>query len=555
MQAIVLNLSMKVVASMYVETVKSKRKGKTYTTVLIRETFREGGSIQHRTLANISKLPPANINLITEALSGKGEVRLDRMGTDSGKEFGGSFVFLELARNIGLDKLIYSRAEQWRRDALAMIVGRILWQGSKLSLTNMYMDTSLWELCGHAVNERPDVQESCYDVLDQLLLRQKAIQEKLVNKHLNNGCMVLYDITNIWLEGEYNNSNIAAYGLGKGGKHGYKQIAIGLIAGRDGCPVAVEVFRGNTSDQSTVWGQAQALAKTYGVNEVVLAGDRGMLTPKRIEEVNSLGFRTLTALTHPQMKKLLEKHNFQPSLFDEKNIVEVVDPEAESLRYMLCKNPETMRKEHATRRSLINVVTARLAEIAKVKRKRDPKSVCARVGRVFAKYRIEKFFSWDVGDRGELTFALNEEIMQAEEGLDGCYVVRADVPQNEMNKDDAVASYLALRHVEKAFRNLKTVALEMRPVYHKTDDRIRAHVFLCFLSYYLLWHAQRRLEPLFQNDGAGEQRRWSMAVVIERLKSLKNQQLLVAGIPVKQTISKPDQEQQEIMELLDVSWR
>jgi len=540
---------------MFVETVKSKRNGKTYTTVLVRESFREGGSVKHCTLANISKLPPASITLISEALSGKGDVRLDRLGTDSGKEFGGSYAFLELARDIGLDSLIYSRAEQWRRDALAMIVGRILWQGSKLSLTNMYMDTSLWELCGHSAGARPDVQESCYDVLDLLLSRQKAIQKKLASKHLSNGCMVLYDITNIWLEGEYDNSTIAAYGIGKGGKHGYKQIAIGLITGRDGCPVAVEVFRGNTSDQSTVWGQAQVLANTYGVSEIVLAGDRGMLTPKRIEEVNSLGFRTLTALTHPQMRHLLEKQNFQPSLFDETNIVEVVDAEAESLRHMLCKNPETMRKEHATRHSLINAVTAKLADIAKVKRKRDRNSVCARVGRVFAKYRIEKFFSWDVGDRGELSYTLNEDLVKTEEALDGCYVVRTDVPKNEMNKDETVAGYMALRHVEKAFRNLKTVALEMRPVYHKTDDRIRAHVFLCFLSYYLLWHAQQRLEPLFQKDGVGEQRRWSMAVVIERLKSLTTNQLLVAGIPVKQTTSVPDQEQQKIMELLGVSWR
>ena len=540
---------------MFVETIKSKRNGKTYSTVLIRESYRESGKIRHRTLANISKLPAASIKLVGEALSGKGEARFDQLSTSCSKEFGGSFAFLELARDIGLDTLIYSRAEQWRRDALAMIVGRILWQGSKLSLANMYMDTSLWDLCGHAAGTRPDVQESCYDVLDQLLSRQKAMQKKLASKHLDSGCMVLYDITNIWLEGEYNDSNLAAYGIGKGGKRGYKQIAIGLITSRDGCPVAIEVFRGNTSDQSTVWGQAKTLAKSYGVKEVVLAGDRGMLTPKRIEEVNKLGFRTLTALTHPQMKSLLDKQSLQPSLFDETSVVEVVDSEAESLRYMLCKNPETMRRERATRQSLINAVTAKLADIAEVKRKRDPKSVCARVGRVFAKYRIEKFFSWSVGEKGELTYELNKDLVEAEAALDGCYVVRADIPGNEMNKEETVAGYMALRHVEKAFRNLKTVALEMRPVYHKTDARIKAHVFLCFLSYYLLWHAQQRLKPLFQKDRTGEQRRWSLPGVIERLKSLRTNQLLVSGVQVKQVTTEPDREQREIIELLGVNWK
>jgi transposase len=424
-----------------------------------------------------------------------------------------------LARDIGLDRIIYSRSTSWRENALAMIVGRILWQGSKLSLTNMFRDSSLWELCGHDAETRPDVQKDCYDVLDKLLDRQTAIQKKLTEKHLNDGCLILYDITNTWLEGEYRNSELVAYGLGKGGKRGYKQIAVGLITNRTGCPVAIEVFRGNTSDQSTVWGQAQKLANAYGVQDIILAGDRGMLTPKRIKEVERLGFKTLTALTHPQMSRMLERCNIEPSLFDEREIIEIVDAEEKHVRYMLCKNPETMRRETATRLSLIDAATDQLNDIAKIKRKRDPQKVCARVGRVFAKYRVEKFFIWSVEKNGNLNFSLNNEVIEREQALDGCYVIRADIPRDILDKEETVAGYMALRHVEKAFRNLKTVTLEMRPIYHKTDDRIRAHIFLCLLSYYLLWHAQQRLKPLFDRDGEGCQRRWSVTVIIERLKS------------------------------------
>lgn len=537
---------------MYIETVKSKQNGRLYKTTLIRETYRETGKVKHRTVANISKLPEAAVALVRQALSGAGTVDLDQIATRSSKEFGGSFAFLELARDIGLDKILYSRAEPWRQNALAMIVGRILFQGSKLGLVNLFADTALWELCGHDEDSRPRVQEDCYEALDQLLARQPSIQKKLVEKHLTNGCLVLYDLTNIWLEGDYADSDLAAYGRGKGGKHGYKQIAIGLIANREGCPVAVEVFRGNTSDQSTVWGQAQKLAETYGVEEVILAGDRGVLTPKRIEEVNQLGFKTLTALTHPQIKELLEKRNVQPTLFDETALAELVDPDNEALRYILCKNPETMRRETATRQSLIEAVSEKLNEIARVTRKRDPQAVCARVGALLEKYKIGKFFIWQVEETGRLIFSLDETLVVAEEALDGCYVIRSDVSTLTMNKEEAVAGYMALRHVETAFRNLKTVSLELRPVYHKTDDRIRAHVFLCFLSYYLLWHAQQRLKPLFEADGTYEQRHWSMSVVIERLKSLRQEQLLVKNIPVRHLRNQPDKEQQQILGCLGV---
>jgi len=537
---------------MYVEAIKTRRNNKIYLTTLIRETFREKGKIKHRTLANISKLPASVIEQIKDALSGKERVAIDELCIHQSKEFGCSFAFSELARDIGLDNIIYSRTLPWRKNAMAMIVGRIVWQGSKLRLTNIYKDSSLWEIYGHDPESQPDVQKACYDVMDKLLTRQKAIQKRLSNQHLDDGCLVLYDITNTWLEGEYANSELAAYGLGKGGKRGYKQIAIGLITNREGCPVAIDVFRGNISDQSTVWGEAKKLAADFGVSNVVLAGDRGMLTPKRIKEVEKIGFKTLTALTHPQMNKVLEKCKIEPGLFDEKQVIEIIDTENNELRYMLCKNPETARRATATRLSLIDAVTHRLNDIAKTKRKRETQKVCSRVGKVFAKYKIEKFFDWNVDEVGRLTFSLKQHIIDAEQALDGCYVIRADVSRDILNKDEVVAGYMALRHVENAFRNLKTVALEMRPVYHKTDDRIRAHVFLCFLSYYLLWHAQQRLKPLFENNQSGNNRRWTFDLVIERLKSIKKEQVTLRDVVVKIIHTTPDAEQNKILSLLGV---
>jgi len=538
---------------MFVERVKSRQRGKVYESVLIRESYRESGRVRHRTLANISKLPASSVKLISRALKGAGDAALDQIGVSAGREYGGSSALLGLCRCLGLDKVLYSRKTQWREDALAMVVGRVLWQGSKLSLVNLFRDTALWELCGHAAGERPDVGKSCYEVLDRLLDRQGAIQRKLAARHLDDGCLILYDITNTWLEGEYADSDLVAYGKGKGGKRGYKQIAVGLIANREGCPVAAEVFRGNRSDQTTVWGQARRLAEEYGVREVVLAGDRGMLTPKRIGEVAELGFRTLTALTHPQMHALLARKVIQPGLFDERGIVEVVDPDNPGVRHMLCKNPETMRKERRTRRSLVEATAARLDDLAGTRRKRPQQKVCAKVGEILARYGMAKFFEWSVDERGALRYAIREEAVEREAALDGCYIVRTDASGESVDKDEAVAGYMALQHVEKAFRNLKTVAIELRPVYHKSDDRIRAHVFLCFLAYYLLWHMQARLRPLFAEDGQGADRRWSLETVIERLKSLREEQLLVEGVPVRSVRTEPDAEQARILKLLGVN--
>lgn len=278
---------------MFVEELKNKRGGKVYKTVLVRESFRKGGEVKHRTVSNITKLPPNVVAFIKKALKQEsGGDSVPGMEITGMKEFGASKALLSLATDIGLDKAIYSRHEHWRDDAMAMIVGRVLYQGSKLSLTNLHKDTSLWELCGHEPDAPPDVDIDCHQVLDCLLERQSAVQKRLASKRLRDGCLILYDITSVYMEGEDEDSDIVVFGRCKEDKRGHEQIAIGLLADKAGCPVAVEVFKDNTSDKTTVLGQAKKLANEFGVSEIVFAGDRGMLPPANIAKVNEMAYRT-----------------------------------------------------------------------------------------------------------------------------------------------------------------------------------------------------------------------------------------------------------------------
>ncbi len=537
---------------MYIEEIIKKQGSKVYKTILVRESYRDNGKVRHRTIANISKLPAEHIRQLRASLKGeKGNFRVSDLGVGRSYEYGGSFVLRELAKEIGLDKAIFSRKTQWRENILAMITGRILYQGSKLNLVNTYMDTALWEIAGHQFGVRPNIEKDCYKPMDQLLSRKNTIERKLAKKHLNNGSILLYDITNTWLEGEYRDSRIVNYGRGKGGKRGYKQVAIGLLTNSDGCPVGIEIFKGNTSDQTTVLGQIRKVSEKYGIKEAVFVGDRGMLTQKRISEIDSDYFKTVTALTHIELKTLIEKENIQMDLFDEMNITEIIDSDHKELRYMLCKNEKEKIKERDTREALIKKVEALLTKKAAVKQKRDKNKTCASIGRIFEKVKIEKFFLWDVDDNGKLTWSRKEDRIEQEKILDGCYVIKTNASKT-MNKKNVVGAYQGLQKVEQAFRNMKTVLLNLRPIHHKTDDRIRAHIFIVMLAYYLQWHFMQRVAPLIANDGKGSERRWSFDIIIKRLKSITRVEQLVEGIVVKTNVSKPDTEQSEILKLLRI---
>ena len=537
---------------MYIEELKKKQGSKIYKSILIRESYRDNGKVKHRTIANISKLPVEHIRQLKASFKGeKSNIKISDLGTGRSYEYGGSYALRELAKDIGLDKAVFSRKTQWRENVLAMITGRMLYQGSKLNLVNTYMDTALWEIAGHKFGVRPDVEKNCYKPMDELLSRKDIIERKLAKNHLNNGSILLYDITNTWLEGEYSYSEIVKYGRGKGGKRGYKQVAIGLLTNSKGCPVGIEIFKGNTSDQTTVVDQITKISEKYGIKEAVFVGDRGMLTQKRISEIDSDYFKIVTALNHKELSAIIEKENIQMDLFDEMNITEIIDSENNEMRYMLCKNENEKIKERNTREALIKKVEVLLSKKAAVKQKRDKNKTCAAIGRIFERVKIENFFFWDVDDNGKLTWNRKEEKIEQEKLLDGCYVIKTNASK-AMNKENVVGAYQGLQKVEQAFKNMKTVLLELRPIHHKSDDRIKAHIFIVMLAYYLQWHFMQRVAPLFASDGVGDNRRWSFDIIIKRLKSITRVEQLIEGIVVKTNISKPDTEQNEILKLLKV---
>ncbi len=478
------------------------------------------------------------------------------------KEFGASAALLALARDIGLDRALYSKpSEPWVRDVLAMIVGRVVHQGSKLALSHQWKTSALWELCG--TRGAVDVDKHCYEPMDRLLERQPAIQRTLARKHLAGGALVLYDMTSSYFEGEYALSDLVQFGYNRDGKRGHEQVVIGLLTNADGCPVAVEVFPGNTQDAATVEAKVKEVRQQYGVQELVLVGDRGMITRSNEEKLAALpeaeGIKIISALTHRQMVELLQKTGHQPDIFDDKNIVEVSDPDAPTHRYCLCRNPRSAERESATREALLERTRKELDRIAARKRTAKAETLGAQVGKVLAKTKMGKHLTWSV-KAGRLHWSFDKESIAAAKALDGCYVIKTTVSAGAMDKNQIVARYKSLSVVEQAFRNMKTVSLEMRPMYHKKDERIRAHVFLCVLAYYLQWHFEERLAPLFAGQQeqieAGElspkDRRWTLQSVLESLKSLRRHRIQVAGTSFEQD-SEPTEDHQRILSLLSVT--
>lgn len=519
---------------------------------LLRTTFREGSKIKHTTHGNIKGKSYDELKLLQAAFRGEVSIKGSpgACKVTESKEYGASYAALHLAKELQLDKVIYSRtAEPWVRDSLAMIVGRLIYSGSKLALSHRWQDTALWELCG--VEGEVDVDKHCYEAMDRLLQRQEEIQKALARKHLRNGALVLYDITSSYFEGQYEDSELVAFGYNRDGKRGHEQMVIGLLCSPDGCPVAVEVFPGNTQDAATVVDKIAEIQKTYGIEEIIFVGDRGMVTRANYEKVKDIeGLRTISALTHRQIVELLNRKIIQLDMFDESQIVEVIDPDNTAQRYCLCRNPKSAERETLTRKALMDRARKALDKIAQAKRTATPEIIGKRVGKALARTKVEKFVQWEARE-GHLHWSFKEDKVSAEELLDGCYIINTDVPAELMDKQEIVASYKKLTLVEQAFRNLKSVQIEVRPVYHKTDDRIRCHVFLCMLAYYIQWHMNQRLKPLFKADGKNKKRRWTFENVIERLKSVRRQKMSAEGA-VWKVVSTPDVEQQKIFDLLKV---
>lgn len=522
---------------------------------LIRTSVRKDGKNTHETITTLTGLTMEQLVLIQAALQGNVVLKKDFVIKNS-KEYGASYAFLQLAKDLELDKMIYSRpTEPWVQDSLAMIIGKVIYAGSKLSLTRIASDSCLWNICG-ANDESIDVNSHCYQSMDRLFERQDAIQRKLAAKHLTDNSIILYDITSSYLEGEYEDSEIVTYGYNRDKKKGHEQIVIGLICNSEGCPIAVEVFRGNTKDESTVEDKIAQVKNTYGVKNAIFVGDRGMITRTqfdRIQENDTNYIKTISALTHAQLAHLCEKDCVQMSMFDEHKIIQVIDPENPQIRYGLSKNNVRGQKDKATRQILIAKTEDILEKIAALKRPSDDATTGIRVGKIINKYNVGKLLLVEIND-GKVTWKRNETKIKEAEALDGLYVIYTDVKEEEMNITEVVQTYRKLIGVEQAFRNLKTAQLEIRPIYHKTDDRIKCHIFLCMLAYYLMWHAKQRLAPLFETDQEGQNKKYTFEHIIERLKSIRKETVEIEGIATK-VITECDEEQQIILNYLKVKMK
>ncbi len=518
---------------------------------VLRSSFRQGDQIKHTNHGRITGLALDQLKLIQAAFRGDVVPKDSPQAfqTLNSREYGASYALLELAKELELDRALYSRNEPWVQDCLAMIVGRLVYAGSKLALSNQWKNTALWELCG--VEGPVEVEEHCYLPMDRLLERQRAIQRTLARKHLKNGHLVLYDITSTYFEGAYLESEIVLFGYNRDGKKGHEQVVLGLLCNAEGCPVGVEVFAGNTQDASTVLAKIAELRRDYGLKEVTFVGDRGMVTQTNAEALKQVeGLHTISALTHRQIVELVERKVIQAELFDEKRVAEVIDPEQPKQRYCLCRNPQSGARETATRQRLLDRTREALDKIVARKKKGSTEKLSAQVGKILARYKMGKFVEWHI-EAGRLQWHFKEAHIKQEKLFDGCYIVSATVPKEQMNQDEVVRTYKNLSVVEQAFRNLKTISLEIRPVYHHKDDRIRSHVFLCVLAFYLQWHLQQRLEPLFEADGEGKHRQWTVENVIERLMGIRKQRVRVAEIEFDQ-VTQADPEQQKILDLMKV---
>lgn len=520
---------------------------------LIRSSYREDGVIKHKTLSRITGVPLATLKLIQAAFQGNVVLKSDFKILQS-KEYGASFALRQIARSTGLDKIIYSRpAEPWVQDVMAMIIGRVIYAGSKLYLTRVSSFSSLWELCG-VTDVKIDVNHHCYEPMDRLMERKDIIQKKLAQKHLSQRSVILYDITSTYFEGKYSNSNAITYGYNRDKKRGHEQIVIGLICSQDGCPIAVEVFRGNTKDETTVSAKILEVKEQYGVENAIFVGDRGMITKVQFEKIQTqeaLKIHTISALTHSQIEKLCEREDVQLSMFDEKNIVEVLDPE-KGIRYGLCKNDARAADEGRTRLALLEKTRIELDKIAGAKRKVKDGDLGIRVGKVINKFKVGKFVQSTITD-GTFSWSFDEAKIREEEQLDGCYVIFTNVPKEDMEIEEVVRNYRKLIHVEQAFRNLKTVQLEIRPVFHKTDVRVDCHVFLCMLAYYLMWNMKQRLKPLMESDVTGKNKEYTFDYIIEALKSIRKEVIEFSGV-TSEVISELSEEQRKIAELLEIKF-
>ena len=509
---------------MHIESVPNRNSR---PTILIRHSYREDGKVKKRTFANITHLPPHIIDgirvLLRDGIALESLEKLEMFEVVRSRPHGHVAAVLGTVKRLGMPNMLYSRPRRQRDLVVAMIVARIIDPGSKLATARQLDEESLCSTLGELLGVRSADEDELYAAMDWLVQRQERIEKKLAKRHLTEGCLVLYDVSSTYFQGR--KCPLAKLGHSRDGKRDKLQITFGLVCNADGCPVAVEVFDGNISDPTTLAAQVQKLRQRFHIRRVVWVGDRGMITDARIrEDLRGIqGLDWITALRAPQVRALVQSGSLQLSLFDERDLAEIHDEHYPGERLIACRNPLLAQDRARKREELLAATEAELDKIvaATRRKKRALKGqdrIGMRVGKVLGRFKVAKHFHLSI-THDTFHYERNEESIAAEADLDGIYIIRSSVPQEALTAEQTVKAYKSLSRVERAFRSYKTVDLKLRPVFHRLAERVRAHVFLCMLAYYVQWHMRKALAPMLFDDHepeAGHARRHCIVAPAQR---------------------------------------
>jgi transposase len=505
--------------------------------ILLREGWREGNKTRQRTLANLSDWPLEKVETFRRLLRDEPLVSAhDLFTTQKTLPHGHVEAILEMIATLQLDRVLSAQRCRERDLVVAMIVQRLIDPCSKLATTREWHATTLAEELGVAEATENDL----YQAMDWLLQRQERIEKKLAARHLREGGLVLYDVSSSFYEGR--TCPLAQFGHDRDGKKGLPIIVYGVMTNGEGCPVAVSVYPGNTGDPTTVADQVEKLREGFALSRVVLVGDRGMLTQPQIDKLQQHpGFGWITALTSTAIRELVKQGALQLSLLDQKNLAEIRAADYPGERLMVCHNPVLEEERRRKREALLGATEKSLEKIGKEVARRKKKPLTAaeiglKVGKMLGRYKVGKHFECKIGE-GSFAWSRRAQSIEQEEKLDGIYVLRTSEPVERLSAEDTVRSYKSLAEVERAFRCLKGIDLLVRPIRHRTEDRVPAHIFLCVLAYYVEWHLRRAWAPLlFEDEERWEERKRRDPILPAQpsasAQHKKRSQQTVDGLPV-----------------------
>ena len=506
---------------MHIESVPNRNSA---PCILLRQSFRQGGKVRKRTLANLTPLPSEVVEGLRQLLKGG---KVGQGGPDfeivRSLPHGHVAATLGALRKVGLEKLLAARRSRQRDLVVGMIVARIIDPRSKLATARGLSDETAFTSLGETLGIGDADENDLYDAMDWLVPRQDRIEQALARTHLRDGALVLYDVSSTYFEGK--NCPLAQHGHSRDGKADKLQIVFGLLCDVAGRPVAVEVFDGNVADPATLASQIRKIRDRFGIERVVLVGDRGMITEARIrEDLEGIeGLAWITALRAPAIRTLMDEGSLQPSLFDQRDLAEITSPTYPNQRLVVCYNPALAAQRRHKRQELLAATEEALEKIALATRRarqplRGADKIGLRVGKVINRFRVGKHFRVEIGE-ASFVYRREEAKIAQEAALDGFYVIRSNLPAEPLAAEQLVGAYKGLSKAERAFRCLKTVDLKVRPIHHWLPGRVRAHVLLCMLAYYVEWHMRQAWAPvLFDDDdpAAGEALRDSPVAPAQR---------------------------------------